>query len=129
MTAPNPHRDAHRENAEWQFLAAVCDAALPVSSRSELCRKTPPSTFANVACRTVFEEILAMTKREKPHSPQALRDELPACVTRRGFPDLDFDLLFSCGKDSGNASAEGPEAHLARTYEALMEIAVRENKS
>jgi hypothetical protein len=123
MSAPNFHRDVDRESAEWQFLAALCDANLPVTSRVELSRKTQPSVFTNLACRTVFEEILAMTKLESQLSPQALRDDLPARVTRRGFPDLDFDLLFS-SEDVGK-----PELRLARAYEVLLASTVRQNKS
>jgi hypothetical protein len=123
MTAPDPHRDVDREKTEWQFLAALCDANLPVTSRVEFCRKTQPSAVTDLACRTVFEEILAMTKLEKQYSPQALRDELPARVTRRGFPDLDFDLLFSSG------DVDKPELRLARAYEVLLASAVRQKKS
>ena len=123
MGAPNLHQDVDRENAQWQFLSALCDVDLPVPLRFEFCQKTQPSAFADVACRTVYEEILAMTKPEKQHPPQALRDDLPARVTRRGFPDLDFDLLFSSER------VDKPEARLARRHEALLASAVRENKS
>ncbi len=107
MTALNPHRDVSRENAQWQFLSALCDANLPVQLRTEFCQKTQPRAFDDVACRTVFEEILAMTNLEKQQSQQALRDDLPARVTRRGFPDLDFDLLFSSVKDSRKRERDG----------------------
>lgn len=119
MNAPNPQRDLTREDAQWQFLSALCNASLPVALRTEFCQKTQPHSFNDIACRTVFEEILAMTKLEKQRSPQALRDDLPARVTRRGFPDLDFDLLFSCVKDSGN-TVERPEERLVRTHQALL---------
>jgi hypothetical protein len=102
MKQPNSPRGPSRETAQWQFLSALCAANLPVALRTEFCRKTRPEAFDDIACRTVFEEIVAMTKLEKPQSVQALRDELPARVTRRGFPELDFDLLFS-----GEVSHEG----------------------
>jgi hypothetical protein len=128
MSAPNPHRDVTRENAQWQFLSALCDANLPVALRTEFCQRTQPPVFDDIACRIVFEEILALTKVEKQQPQQALRDDLPARVTRRGFPDLDFDLLFSRVKDSGNAS-ETAEERVARTYEALLAGAANENKT
>ena len=127
MSAPNLHRDVSRENAEWQFLSALCDANLPVALRIEFCNKTQPQAFDDLACRTVFEEILAMTKLENQQSQQALRDDLPARVTRRGFPDLDFDSLFSGVNDSGKAS-ETPEERVARTYDALL-AGANENKT
>ena len=127
MKPPNPHREVTRENAQWQFLSALCDANLPVALHIEFCNKTQPQAFDDIACRTVFEEILAMTKLEKQQSHQVLRDDLPARVTRRGFPDLDFDLLFSGAKDSGKAS-ETPEERVARTYDAL-HAAANENKT
>jgi hypothetical protein len=130
MGALNTHRDVNRENAQWQFLSALCDANLPVEIRTEFCNKTQPHAFEDLACRTVFEEILAMTNVENQRSQQALRDDLPARVTRRGFPDLDFDLLFSRVKDSGNAGAmETPEKRVARTYEVLLTSAASENKA
>jgi hypothetical protein len=129
MSALNPHRDATRENAQWQFLSALCEATLPVALRAEFCHKAQPRAFDDLACRTVFEEILAMTKAEKEHSSQALRDDLPARVTRRGFPDLDFDSLFSRVKDAGSAGAmERPAARLWRTYEVLLASAAGENR-
>ena len=130
MKPPNPHQEVTRENAQWQFLSALCDANLPVALRTEFCNKTQPHAFDDLACRTVFEEILAMTKLENQQSPQALRDDLPARVTRRGFPDLDFDSLFSGVKDSGNAGAwEAPAARVARTYEALLAGAASKNET
>lgn len=130
MNASNPQRDITRENAQWQFLSALCEANLPVSLRTEFCHKTQPRAFEDIACRTVFEEILAMTQLEKQQSQQALRDDLPARITRRGFPDLDFDLLFSTVKDSGNASAmETPAERAARTYHNLLASASSENKT
>jgi hypothetical protein len=128
MSTLNPQRDVDRENAQWQFLSALCDANLPVALRIEFCQKI--HAFEDIACRIIFEEILAMTKAENQQSQQALRDDLPARVTRRGFPDLDFDLLFSYVKDSGNAGAmETPEKRVARTYEVLLTGAASENKT
>lgn len=128
MNASNPQRDITRENAQWQFLSALCEANLPVSLRTEFCHKTQPRAFEDIACRTVFEEILAITSLEKQQSQQALRDNLPARITRRGFPDLDFDLLFSRVKNSGSAGAmETPEERVARSHEALLAGAASEN--
>jgi hypothetical protein len=128
MSTPNPQRSVNREKAQWQFLFALCDAHLPVPLRTEFCQKTPPQAFEDIACRTVFEEILAMTNPGKPHSQPALREDLPARVTRRGFPDLDFDSLFSCVRESGNASAvETPETRVSRSYELLLSGAASEN--
>jgi hypothetical protein len=128
MSALNSHRNVNRENAQWQFLSALCDVSLPVALRTEFCNVIQPHAFDDIACRTVFEEILAVTRLEKQHSQQSLRDDLPARVTRRGFPDLDFDLLFSRVKDSGNAAAqETPEGRLSRTYEILLASAASEN--
>jgi hypothetical protein len=130
MNALNPPRDGNRENAQWQFLSALCDATLPVALRAEFCHKTPPGVFGDLACRTIFEEILAMTKAEKEQAPQALRADLPARVTRRGFPDLDFDLLFSRVQDSGSAGAmETPEARLSRTCDVLLVSAASDNRT
>jgi hypothetical protein len=130
MSALNPHRDVTRENAQWHFLSALCDADLPVSLRTEFCHKTQPHAFDDIACRTVFEEILAVTKFEKQQSQRSLRDDLPARVTRRGFPDLDFDLLFSRVKNSGNADAvETPEARVARAHEVLTAGAASKNRT
>jgi len=129
MCGLNTHRDVNRENAQWQFLSALCDANLPVALRIEFCNKTQPHAFEDLACRTVFEEILAMTKVENQQSQEALRDDLPARITRRGFPDLDFDLLFSRTEGSGNAGGmEAPAERVARTYEALLASAASENK-
>jgi hypothetical protein len=128
VSALNPRRNVNRENAQWQFLSALCHPDLPVALRTEFCHRIPPHAFHDIACRTVFEEILAMSKgvKEQP----ALRDSLPARVTRRGFPDLDFDLLFSRAQHSGNAAAkETPEGRLARTYQALLASAASENRT
>ena len=130
MSSRNPRRNVSRENAQWQFLSALCDADLPAPLRAEFCRKTQPHAFDDIACRTVFEEILAMTNLAKQHSREALRDDLPARVTRRGFPDLDFDSLFSCVRESGNASAmETPKARVARTHALLLGGGASENNT
>ncbi len=130
MSALTTHRDVNRESAQWQFLSALCDANLPESLRTEFCQKTQPQSFDDIDCRTIFEEILAMTKVENQQSQQALRDDLPARATRRGFPDLDFDLLFSRVRDPANVSAgETPEERIARTHDALLAGAASENKT
>jgi hypothetical protein len=130
VSALNPRRNVNRENAQWQFLSALCDPHLPVARRTEFCHRTQPHAFHDIACRTVFEELLAMTIGEKEHSQPALRDSLPARVTRRGFPDLDFDFLFSGVKHSGNTAAtETPEGRLSRTYEVLLASAASENRT
>jgi len=129
MSAPNPHRGVNRENAQWQFLSALCDSNLPVKLRIEFCHKTQPHAFDDIACRTVFEEILAMIRVEKQQSQQAMRDDLPARVTRRGFPDLDFDLLFSRVKNSGNDATETPEVRVARAYEVLLAGSAGQNQT
>jgi hypothetical protein len=60
--------------------------------------------------QTVFEIVMSFPSA----STGALREQLPARLTRRGFPDFDFASLFNAPRGS-RADAEHWIEHLGKT--------------
>jgi hypothetical protein len=83
-----------------------------VDLRQEFCAKLQAAEFSDLAYRTVFEEICAMSKPQSVRSVEDLRGHLASRVTARGFPDLDFAALLS-------QVSEEPQTALRLAYRRL----------
>ena len=111
MTAP---ANLARKNLEWRVLRLLC--ANPQSSAAHLKMGDSllhPEDFADPLHRTLFEQILLgaeckMTKEE-------FRRWLPAAMTRKGWPDLDFDDLFRAEELDSPRAAFLDAARMLRT--------------
>jgi len=58
--------------------------------------------WSDAAHQAVFETIVRLPQMSRP----ALRDQLPALLTRRGFPDFDFEALFAGPEPSASDAEE-----------------------
>jgi hypothetical protein len=106
MATNIPDNISDRESAEWQFLQSLCAEALPAPLRQRYCEQARTHNFADMANRIIFEELCAMTTPGHLRSSHEVRADLPARATRRGFPDLDFASLLSCGELTEQAASE-----------------------
>lgn len=86
--------NAERRQLEWKALRWLCSNRWPPSKRKELAQHTLPRAaelFLTEEYRVVLEEIAALG--EQPI--ERIRELLPARVTNRGLPDVDFSALFA----------------------------------
>jgi len=84
---------ANRNELEWRVLRFLCVAeASNLADREKALEPLHKEDFEYPIHRALFEEILRGTQRKMPK--EELRRWLPAAMTRRGWPDLDFDDLF-----------------------------------
>ena len=118
MNEKNPEKDRARRTVEWCFLQRLCALSLRANLRQEYCAKPLATSFTDLANQIVFEEICALSKPHHPRPANELREHLPARVTARGFPDLDFlDLLATPA-----LLPEDAETHLHQAYQRLLGI-------
>jgi hypothetical protein len=94
--------DAQSRSAlERQVLAALCAGTREGSVREMARKHLAAYAWSEAAHQTIFEIVMGFPSAGEA----ALRDQLPARLTRRGFPDFDFDDLFACPQPS-DAQAE-----------------------
>ncbi|MGH9803725.1 MAG: hypothetical protein ACRD4D_01035 [Candidatus Acidiferrales bacterium] len=82
---------AQIRNIEWELLRVLCSTALAASARREALAMLSGYAFNDPIRQAIFDEA----NRIGPERPDLLRQELPARLTRRGFPAVDFDSLFA----------------------------------
>lgn len=80
-----------RIQLERRILAALCIGTCEGSVRDFVRARLSDYTWTDAAHQAIFE---IMTSFPSPNTA-ALREQLPALLTRRGFPDFDFIGLFS----------------------------------
>jgi len=92
-SGPNPAEQAEQDDVadlEWRVLRALC-AEGRQKERRELARRSLAGyCWQEPVHRSIFEVVISFPAA----SSQALRDQLPSLLTRRGFPDYDFETLF-----------------------------------
>lgn len=76
---------------EWELLRALCSGALEVGPRREVLAALANYHFTGPIHQALFDEL----GRLEPERAELLRQELPPRLTRRGFPEVDFDALFT----------------------------------
>jgi len=79
-----------RIQLERRVLAALYAGTRKGSIREAARARLASYAWSDGAHQAVFEIVMAFPSA----SPDALRDQLPARLTRRGFPDFDFAALF-----------------------------------
>jgi hypothetical protein len=110
--------DPARKTAEWRLLQLLCGAAVPPSLRAGFCGRLSALHFADAANCIVFEEIRSMTHSARPCTAQDLCEQLPSRVTRRGFPDVDFENLLT----NDTHWQEDAGTQILRAYEDLVSM-------
>ena len=83
--------EEQRRAAEWELLRALCTGTLAGRERREALALLADYAFSDPIRQALFDE-LGKIGRERA---DILRQELPARLARRGFPDVDFDSLFA----------------------------------
>jgi len=81
----------NRRELEWELLRALCSEALDADLKGDLLALLAQYHFTDPIRQAVFDE---MNKIGRDRA-DILHRELPARLTRRGFPDVDFEGLFA----------------------------------
>jgi len=113
------HEPTHRTDLEKNTLRFLCSVLIKGGTRGEICKLLDPTVFQDPLRRAVFEEIRELGAIDS----RRLREQLPARVTSRGFPDFDLhaflaphevtekeiDHLFECALELLDLSQPGEE--------------------
>jgi hypothetical protein len=86
-----PPEEFSRAEAELQILRALCQETPPGSLRDMAGRMLGNYHWQEPVHQAVFRCLLQFPAG----TPDFLRIELPACLTRKGFPDVDWGTLFA----------------------------------
>jgi len=81
---------------ERKILRALCARANSRSSWAAIQRKLAGYVWMEPDHAVVYGALQRIRSRD----PKTLRDQLPAEVTRMGFPDLDWDICFASEETS-----------------------------
>jgi hypothetical protein len=79
-----------RTQLERRILAALCAGTVEGSVREAARTGLARYSWSDAAHQAVFEIVMSFPSM----SADALREQLPARLTRRGFPDFDFTSIF-----------------------------------
>lgn len=80
-----------RIQLERRILATLCAAACEAPAREAVLARLFDYRWTDAAHRAIFEIMTSFPAA----NGDVLRQQLPARLTRRGFPDFDFDCMFS----------------------------------
>jgi hypothetical protein len=87
---PPPHETGPRAQAELQVLRAICQESPLGSVREAASRLLKNYRWQEPVHQAIFTCLLQLPAG----NPELLRTELPACMTRKGFPDVDWETFF-----------------------------------
>ncbi len=95
---------------ERLVLQAICQGTPEGSIRDTAQRLLADYRWREPSHRVIFEVLMSMPTGR----PQLLRDQLATRITRRGFPDLDWEKMFA-PHNLNRAEAERLMTELAST--------------
>lgn len=98
---PN-RRTKPRAERERQLLRFLCASETDAAIRKSVARRLADYSWRDADHEILFEAIGELLARD----PRHILSELPAAITRRGFPDIACDWL---AEDSGMDSADAME--------------------
>ncbi len=75
---------------ERQILRALCAGVSNAADWDQLASELRVHHWQDPDHKVVYQALRAIKSRD----PKTLREELPAQVTRMGFPDMDWSLYF-----------------------------------
>ncbi len=81
-----------RRSLERLALRALCQAPRGSPVREAARAALENHLWSDVAAEAVFKALMSVPQGRD--DPETIRRELPARVTRLGFPDFEFDELF-----------------------------------
>jgi hypothetical protein len=83
---------------ERRLLQILCQRGDEVAVREKARGQLANYHWSEDAHQAIFDIVMSFPST----SCQALREQLPARLTRRGFPDFDFDALFAVAAPSSS---------------------------
>ena len=87
---------------EREILRSLCSTRHPDLLRDAMLRSLSQHVWHDPDHRVIYEAL-----RQIPSSaPAAIRDQLPATVTRMGFPDVDLKPYFDASETRGAAETQ-----------------------
>jgi hypothetical protein len=87
---PPPRETGPRAQAELLVLRAICQESPPGPVREAASRLLKSYRWQEPVHQVIFTCLLQLPAG----NPELLRTELPACLTRKGFPDVDWEVFF-----------------------------------
>jgi hypothetical protein len=87
---PQPDPDS-RVQIERRILCALCQRTLDGSTRDRALQELKSYAWREPVHHAIFKCLTQLPAG----NPELLRSELPACLTRKGFPDVDWDGFFT----------------------------------
>ena len=81
----------HTVHMERQLLQALCQETTEGVLRDAAARLLTDYEWREPIHQAIFDSV----KNIRPKSPVSIHDELPARVTRKGFPDINWDEFFA----------------------------------
>jgi hypothetical protein len=96
---PSQKEDARTE-CERRLLRFLCAREADAAARRSVARRLADYSWRDADHEILFEAISELLRGE----PRQTLSELPAAITRRGFPDISCEWLAEdCGMDSTQA--------------------------
>ena len=86
-----PFSEEGRRGAEWELLRALCSGTLTGPRRQEVLLLLAEYAFSDHIRQALFDVLNGIGGDRA----DILRQELPPRLARHGFPDIDFDTLFT----------------------------------
>jgi hypothetical protein len=83
---------------EREILRSLCSARASATARDAVLRSLAHHAWHDPEHRIVYEALTRMRGR----GPAAVREELPATVTRMGFPDVDWKQYWVANEIPGH---------------------------
>jgi hypothetical protein len=99
---PQNHASDTVATLERQLLRALCAGTGTPQDWDQLASRLSGYLWQDPDHKVAYEALRAI----KSYEPKTRRDELPAQVTRMGFPDMDWNLYFE-GEELSAAEIEG----------------------
>jgi hypothetical protein len=91
MSLPQQPEPDSRVQIERRVLCALCQGTLEASMRDRALQELKNYSWREPVHRAIFRCLTQLPAGDL----KLLQSELPACLTRKGFPDVDWDSFFS----------------------------------
>lgn len=89
-------------NLELAVLRALCTGALQGSKRQQVLRLLDTYAFQDVINQLTFDAV----REIRAEQPELLRQQLPARLTQKGFPEVDFEKFLAASALSPRQAVE-----------------------
>lgn len=111
---PGPVRNQQILAAEVELLRALCAGTVTGDERTQAMKRLGVYRFRDAGHQLIFDALQEFNREQ----PQVLRQQLPERLTRKGFPDLDFENFLARTSLSSREVVELVEKLVAGTGSA-----------